>query len=160
MKKVEALKNNSILDWATILIGLENDWCSPKDASEFGAEQLLNCTAEELPIIATIAAEGTLRKDTTEEYIKNLLEIQGVLLNETSRLILKDRWLLAHLENLVNNKALSADEKIEELQELYGEFGFPEDMRECSIYNTENLVPPLDAARDAIMSLKSRLGIE
>ncbi len=55
-----------------------------------------------------------------------------------------EKWRFAHISSLLKSEQ-SPNDKINGLQELYGEFGFPEDMASCGVYSRDR-VDPLDAA--------------
>ena len=66
-----------------------------------------------------------------------------------------DKWRLAHLLCIASSSD-SLDEKVCKLQEVYAEFGYPEDMISCSIYSSEH-VCPLEAMNAVIKKLKQKM---
>jgi hypothetical protein len=57
-----------------------------------------------------------------------------------------EKWRFAHISWLLQSES-SDEEKVSALQELYAEFGFPEDMASCSIYSGDQIDPLLAAGR-------------
>jgi hypothetical protein len=62
-----------------------------------------------------------------------------------------EKWRFAHLSSLLEETAPD-EEKIDRLQELYSEFGFPDDMASCGIYNVDH-IDPLQAAKNVLQEL-------
>ncbi len=55
----------------------------------------------------------------------------------------------------LQHASLADEDKIERLQELYAEFGYPDDMASCSIYG-QNDVDPFDALHQVVAALEQR----
>lgn len=145
MKPIEALKNLNLVCWPALLVGLQRGLATKSDVAEYA----INLLSEDLDNgndnISALAFADSL--DDTE--IKELLLLVDEDIDPHEVI---ERWRLATLIAL-SESALSEEEKLDKLQELYAEFDYPEDMASCSIYS-QNAIDPLAAMADVISALK------
>jgi hypothetical protein len=105
--------------------------------------------------LVTIVSGEEISEDELVSIGVHLLEAQGHPMSQEEKIESVEKWRFAHLAWLLRCHA-SDEEKISMLQELYAEFGFPDDMASCSIYRCDG-VPPLVAAGHVVESLSRRL---
>lgn len=146
MKPLKVLANFGLLDWSSILLGFRNGWIERSDIYQYAFDLLQKgCDDKDVSIIA-------------ESEDLNDYELERIISNKTGgtdESIDMDRWRLAFLMCLDDNKS-SEEEKICKLQEIYADFGYPEDMSSCSIYSCDG-VAPLVAMNSVVEKLKSAL---
>lgn len=135
-----------MLSWATLYTGLENNWLSREDIIQFAVDCVLHGNEDQ-----TVLLISTGEDFTDEEFVK--------LLKKKIKLIVEDRelkiWRLAHLLHLEATEC-SEQYKIDKLQEIYADFGYPEDMADCSIYS-QSKNNPIDVMGQVIQKLKTSL---
>lgn len=143
MDPLEMLGECRLLDWSSIWLGYERVWLRREDICEYAISQFgdENCSEN----IAILAGGDYLSDEEFEGVILN--EINGH--DETGGL---DKWRLAFLLCIAASHG-SYDKKVSKLQEIYAEFGYPEDMASCSIYSSDD-VCPLKAMSAVVKNLK------
>lgn len=131
--------------WSTIFLGFSKRWLRREDIFEFAMTQLLNgCESERVAIIAG------------SEYLSDeeLLEIVSRQVEMTSCVAEIDKWRLAFL--ICIEASNDGDEnKINNLQEVYANFNYSEDMASCSIYSQDS-VAPLVGMSQVVKELRKR----
>ncbi len=148
------LKEYKLLDWPTLLIGWKNGFATRRDIIDYAVHQISNHRNEKSVIyLASCEAEDD---DEVKKYIEQLIDRQKIPFPDIEAICL-DRWRFAKLIAL-DHAELSDEEKIEELQNIYVQFEYPDDMSDCSIYSQNGLDPFL-AMKNTISSLKQNLGI-
>ena len=146
------LVKRDLIDWPTLATGLDNGWIN-KDAVSDYAFKLLSEGRED-PDIAVLAGSDSLTDDEVVGLLTGLCKKEGIDITMEQPHAL-EKWRLARLAAL-KRSSLSTQDKLEHLQELYAEFGYPDDMASCSIY-TQDGVDPLEALQNVIASLEQRL---
>jgi hypothetical protein len=154
MAVFDILKQAGLLDWNTLLVGLEHGWCRKQNLIDYAEMALAQTTDEVNTDLVTIASGEHLSENNLISTGLHFLESRGQSLSAEKRLDATEKWRLAHLSWLLQKEA-SDEEKISELQELYAQFGFPEDMASCSVYSN-NGVDPLLAASSVVDRLAQR----
>lgn len=152
------MKKFKLLDWHTILVGFQQEWCKKQVLIKY-AEKILEETEDtsvdnNLVIIAS--GENVTKDDLCAVVLKFLAENENPH-DEKEKMKAMEKWRYAHLYwLLLVNK--TEQEKIDILQEFYAQFGFPDDMAACSIYSKEP-VDPLIATASVVENLSQKLCI-
>ncbi|MHC8340462.1 DUF2247 family protein [Pseudomonas sp. HLT2-19-2] len=145
MSPLNVLISLGLACWSTIFFGFRKRWIRRDDVFEYAISQLLNgCESERVAIIAG------------GEYLSDeeLLAIISKQMEMTDCVADMDKWRLAFL--LCIDASDDSDEnKINRLQEIYADFGYPEDMASCSIYSQDG-VCPLVAMNQVVKRLRER----
>jgi hypothetical protein len=154
MSLLDIMNKLNLLDWYILLVGFEHNWCNRRNLIEF-AESCLHKEVGNIDSELIDLVEGRFVSD--QNFMYNL--VRFLERDDHSGLEFKkneafEKWRLVHLIALLINMD-SDEQKVLKLQELYCQFGFPEDMRSCSIYSDDG-VDPLDAARNVIQKLLAR----
>lgn len=146
MDPLEVLGECRLLDWSSIWLGYKRGWVRREDICEYAISQLgdENCSEN----IAILAGGGYLSDEEFEGIILNEINSHG----EAGSL---DKWRLAFLLCIAVSNDSYAD-KVSELQEIYAEFGYPEDMASCSVYSSDE-VCPLEAMNEVVKNLRKKL---
>ncbi|GHT89134.1 hypothetical protein AGMMS49543_28050 [Betaproteobacteria bacterium] len=155
MSAFDVMKQTNQLNWHTLLVGFECGWCKKKNLIAY-AETCLMQTGNEIDSdLITIASGEEIPEDELVSIGSHFLEVQGHPMSQEAKNESIEKWRFAHLVWLLQCH-VSDEEKISLLQELYAQFGFPDDMASCSIYSS-NGVDPLVAAGHVVESLSRRL---
>lgn len=146
MPPIRILENLGLLSWSTILLGLRNGWVSRRDLVDYAVELLVNGDEDE--DVAIIAGGGSMGDDELFDLISN----KAGQSDNTADL---DRWRLAHLLQIAESDD-DEQTKLDRLQEVYADFGYPEDMASCSIYSQDD-IDPLVAMIQVVEKLMRKL---
>ena len=147
MKPIEVLKNLDLVCWPALFVGLQKGWVTKSDIADYATSLLSADLDNGDENIAVLASADSFDDSEVKEL---LLQVGG----STAEPEAIEKWRLATLIAL-SDSALSEEEKIDKLQELYAEFDYPEYMSSCSIYS-HNSVDPLVAMSDVISALKNK----
>jgi len=150
MRSVEVLNNLNLLCWSLLFMGLRKEWVTKSDIEGYAVSLLSANLDGGDEKIAELASAESLGDDDVRELLFQL----GRADEQPDNV---EKWRLALLISL-SESVLSEEEKVDRLQELYAEFGYPEDMSACSIYS-QNSIAPLIAMSRVISSLKAKLVI-
>jgi hypothetical protein len=147
-----------LIDWYTLLVGLKHGWCNKKNLINYG-EQIIGQTTNNMidGNLAIIASGEMLSVDELISVTLQFLSSHKRTMNKKSKEIAVEKWRFAHLYCLLRSGE-SEQQKIDKLQEIYAEFGYPEDMSSCSIYNKDS-IDPLIAAENVVKNLSQQLNI-
>ena len=151
-KYLAELAKLNLIDWPTLALGIDNGWIDKDAISSYAFERLHH--GETDGDIALLAGSNALSEDEVSELLATLCKKNSISTQEANPLAL-EKWRLAILSEL-QNSSLPPEEKLERLQELYADFGYPEDMASCSIYAQDG-ADPLDALQKTINTLEQRL---
>lgn len=143
---IDVLIKNNRLSWGCLHIGFKKGWVTKENISNFSVQMLENGVDSD---DVSLLIDSTL--DMRDVELK-LLKLSSE--NESEDQIM-GCWLWAFLKAL-QIKSSSDDDKINELQEIYSEFGYPEVMLACSIYS-QNEKDPLVAMNEVITILDNEL---
>jgi len=146
MSPIKVLIDLGLLCWSTIHLGLRRGWVNRKDVIDYAISLLVKGNDDEG--VAIIAGGEPLSDDELLNLISNHIE-------KTDDVTNLDKWLLAHLLYITESND-DKQSKIDELQEVYANFDYPEDMISCSIYSQDE-IDPLVATIKVIEKLRSRL---
>ncbi len=131
-RATQTLQAHGILDWATLLIGLQHGWSKRIDVTDFAEQWLSQHEKENDSRLVELAGDSGLEDSEFEQVLAAyVLAIDGQLPEKKS--IEVDKWRWAYLWLLSNSK-LNPDAKLDRLEELYTEFHYPSDMARCSRY--------------------------
>ncbi|MDR1163586.1 MAG: DUF2247 family protein [Candidatus Accumulibacter sp.] len=148
MSAFDVMKEINLLDWNTLLVGLERGWCEKKSLIDFSEIVFARVSGEIDGDLLTMVLGESVSDDELISTGLRYLETCGQAMSQDKKNEAIEKWRFAHLSSLLQSEN-SDEEKIAVLQELYAEFGFPEDMASCSIYSRDQIDPLLAAARVA-----------
>lgn len=154
MTPFEIIQENNLLDWTTLLVGLDRGWCKKEAVIKYTENQLLKNHGEiDTQLIDLINSEPEKQSEFILKFHEFLdhHEIEKIQ-DKINTATLK--WRFAFITSMLEEET-SEQEKIDLLQEIYGQFGFPEDMASCSIYHNDG-IDPLEAAKNVVKSLRSQ----
>lgn len=152
---IDALQTLNLLNWDVLACGRHRGWVTTADIQAYSFTCMAGVSGddEDLPVLAELAAAEKLTEWEIDEGLRQLTAEQsgqgGFGL---------DCWRLAKLVHL-QSQELDWDEKVVRLEEIYGEFGFPDDMRGCTRYSSVT-TDPLDEMDLVIVGLKTKLGVD
>ena len=151
------LKSLDLLGWLTLLVGWERGWATKSDLEHYATDKLQNATCEnDLVDTAILASAKQLDNAEIGQSLKQLAENTP----ERSQEAL-EKWRLARLIAL-QSQGLDWDEKVTRLEEIGADFGFPEDMRNCSRYAISDEATdsdPLESMANVIVGLRKHFGV-
>ena len=163
---VEAMKELAILDWHALQVGLQQGWASRRDVIDFAVDWLVSHQDENDHRVALMAGGESCDDEELGQLLSSYVSSNDLSFSEDDT---KDKWRLAHLWAL-NASEQNSELQLDRLEELYAEFGYPEDMMACSRYFVppdqsnavigECLSSPLDAMRQVIAELRSRFSAQ
>ncbi len=147
-----------LVDWYTLLVGLKHGWCSKNNLINYG-EKVIEQTADDVidENLAMIASGEALAVDELVRLVLQFLSCHKKIMNQKIEANAVEKWRFAHLYCLLKSGE-SEQQKIDKLQEIYAEFGFPEDMSSCSIYSNDS-IDPLIATENVVRTLLQQLNI-
>lgn len=154
MSAFNVMKQVNLLNWYTLLVGLERGWCKKKSLIDYAEVVLMRVSDEIDGDLVTIALGESLSESDLISTGLRYLETCGQSMSQDIKIEALEKWRFAHLSWLLQSEN-SDDKKILVLQELYAQFGFPDDMISCSIYSS-NKIDPLVAASRIVESLSRR----
>lgn len=146
MSPKKKLADLGLLCWATIHLGLIKGWLSREDVADYAIDLLVHGNDDE---DTAIIAGAELLEDN------ELLELISKKVAQVDNDTVFDKWRLAHLVDIAESDK-DEQSKVDNLQEVYANFGYPEDMISCSIYSQDE-VDPLVAMMNVIEKLRGRL---
>jgi hypothetical protein len=132
MNLIDIMKTNKLLDWNTLRMGFEKHWISKEDIIDFSINELTSNDETNIILSSLASCENETNENILEMIDKHIASRQ-IVLHENDEI---KKWLLGHLMFL-DQLDLPDQEKIDQLQEVYSEFDYPEDMAKCSIYYVE-----------------------
>ena len=155
MTPFNLLHSNQMMDWVTLLYGMEEGYLTLSDINNY-AQDLLASTERENADFYTISLiassqDWTEIKDLIKQISKTKLEKQ-----KEQQMALK-KWQFAFLKNTVDSISLTDEDKIEKIQYLYSEFLYPENMRYCSIYAQNNTAPIIEECKKVVHQLDKEI---
>jgi len=163
MTAAQVLVQRGLLDATTALRGWREDWLSGSQVSDWAVAALVADDGGVDPdLVALTSAERLPPAD-----VQDLLEARAAA-ETTAEEVAHQRWMLAALLAL-RDEPLGDEERLDRLDELYADLGYPEELRYISRYNftpEERATPgvssaeptsPLDAADAAISALEAVL---
>lgn len=124
------LSSVGLLDWPTALLGVRRGWMTPADVCDLAVAKIVDEEAVIDIELAELASAGALPLADIEDRLVALAERCPVVEEETA----ERRWLLASLID-VDNTDLGEEAMLARLQDIYAEFGFPDELRYVSPYN-------------------------
>ncbi|MDA8142165.1 MAG: DUF2247 family protein [Desulfobacteraceae bacterium] len=149
MSSVKMLKGLGLLCWSTIYVGFKKGWLKPKDVIDYAVSLLMADNDDEAVVLI---AGGEFLND---EELLNLVSHQVQNIDEAAAL---EKWRLADLLCVAESES-NDQEKLDNLQEVYAKFEYPEDMKSCSIYS-QNGMDPLLAMVQVVKELKRKYLLE
>ena len=147
MSPFNVLVDLGLMRWSVILIGFRKGWITREEIFEYAVDLLMS--GNESRDVAVIAAGGCVDDD-------ELLSLISKQIEKSDHAADMDKWRLAFLVCIERSDECDLDNKIDRLQEIYAEFGYPEDMASCSVYSQDN-ISPLVAMREVIRALQEKI---
>ena len=154
MSAFDLMKQANLLNWYTLLIGLEHGWCTKESLIDYAGVELMQVADEINGDLLTIASGESLSESELISAGLRYLETCRQSMSQDIKVEALEKWRFAHLSCLLQSEN-SDERKISVLQELYAQFGFPDDMVSCSIYSS-NEIDPLVAANRVVEGLSRR----
>lgn len=149
------------LTWAALIVGLERRWVTQKDVAQAAVDWLeRNPSADLRPALLLAVCEA----DDADAVRERLEEANRATGNETIQEAV-NRWRWAFLSDLASERRMDDETKIQRLQEIYAEFGYPNDMATCGRYVESGRSGdaaqkcPLEAMRELIPQLEIQVFI-
>ena len=125
---VKVLLESELLDWPTVALGFRQQWMSVEEVESFAVSLVLKDVDPPSEVVDLTSSQ--LSDLDIRERLDVLVEGS---LGVDERVSLR-RWLFASL-TVLDQSSVDEDTKLVRLQELYAEFGFPEELRYVSPYN-------------------------
>jgi hypothetical protein len=149
MNPLKCFFSLGLMEWSTILLGFGKGWVGREDIIEYAFSQLLNGSESE--DVAVLAGGRYLSDDELLGVVSKQIKISDDVAD-------MDKWRLAFLL-CIDLSGDSDERKIDRLQEVYADFGYPEDMALCSIYS-QGSACPLVVMREVVGKLKAEFFID
>lgn len=130
MTTLDVMKQLGLLGWPELLCGWKLGFISNKKISDFAVDQLAE--SDDLEVALLSSAYYLSSYDVAQSLEKIVPNVDMVSS--------KDKWRLARLVEL-NYRNISDSQKLDELQLIYADFDYPEDMENCSIYSSGGEAP-------------------
>lgn len=154
MSAFEIMKRADLLDWHTLLVGLEHGWCTKDKLIEHAEEYLRHVTSGVDENLISIVTGESISDDELIAISRRFIQAHGAPLSQKIEKESLEKWRFAHLCSLLESNKTDQI-KIDEIQDLYSQFGFPEDMTSCSIYNDTG-IDPLVSAKCVTQNLEKK----
>ena len=154
------LASRDALTWAALLAGIERGWVTQENVAQVAVGWLSkHPDADMQPVVRLASCE---RDDASD--VRSWLEEANVAAGQETTQEALERWRWAFLADLADNGCIDDEAKLQRLQELHAEFGYPEDMAACSPYSVEPGLAkgdtgksPLEAMREVVSQLERRI---
>jgi hypothetical protein len=143
-----------------MLVGLQNGWLNQSDVAQGSVGWTLKNPDTDLqPVLLLLGCDHEEPDD-----IRSWLEEANEATGRESEHDAMERWRWAFLADLSENTDITEDAKVDRLQELYAQFGYPADMADCSRYFAkpglkvgDSVKCPLKAMRELTSNLERRI---
>ena len=147
--------DKQMINWVVIYFGLKYGYCDKKVVSDLAEEQLsLNDNADAQFALKILLEIESLTEEDISIWLELYLQEKGLFAGAAEENA-KKIWRLLYLKKLSESN-ISDTDKIEELQKIYANFGYPADMEKCSIYSCVE-GDPLDAMKQVIFDIEREL---
>lgn len=157
MNALDVVKREGLLSWHTLIYGLSHKWCEKQHLVAYADDHLLNAVDDVDLDLLQISSGLEMKDGDLIQIGLHFLEAHGQPMSDEKKEESKEIWRFAKLRSLLE-ASISSEEKLTQLQELYAEFGFPDDMSSCSIY-AGDAVDPLLAAQHVADRLAHRFNL-
>jgi hypothetical protein len=154
MSAFEIMKRADLLDWHTLLVGLEHGWCKKENLTEYADDYLRHVTSGVDDDLLSIVTGEAISDEDLITISRHFVQAHGAPLSQKKEEESIEKWRFSHLCSLLESNKTDQI-KIDEIQELYSQFGFPEDMATCSIYNGVG-IDPIVAAKFTVQNLEKK----
>jgi hypothetical protein len=165
------LTDSGTLNWGTLLVGFDQGMVTNVDAISFAIDWLVKHPEEANEAIVGLAAANDASDQTIRSLIANAAESKSSFTDadDAAYRLELDKWRYARLRCL-RESALPVQTKLDELQRIHAEFGYPVDMAGCSKYGPSEYAvrqgfaieqpdAPLAAMERVLDELETRLSI-
>lgn len=166
---LEAIDRLSLMGWDVLVVGWNRGWVTREDVSRFALDRLLSeaVGSDDMNTVMSLALAASEKLDHLD--IKALLDSLIRDSFDRNSAIGKDKWRLVFLISL-DAEPLDWEAKVNKLQEVMAEFGYPPDMHDCFRYGPSQIPidtgsasqeglkrDPLEEMKRVIADLKNRL---
>jgi hypothetical protein len=132
---IQVLREQRLLTWAALVVGFNYKWATRDDIVQFAVNWLVEHPLDDEQSVVLLAGS---ENETDEKVLEWLCQAarskEGFIIDDQSRYDVEmGRWRYAHLVAL-DQSPLSNNEKLDALQKIYADFGYPQDMALCSKY--------------------------
>ncbi len=148
MTPLGVMKQLGLLGWPELLCGWKLGFVSNKNISDFAAGHLSESDDLE---VALLSSASSLSSDDVAQALEKVVPNVDMTTS-------KDKWRLARLIEL-DQRNIADSLKLDELQLIYADFDYPEDMENCSIYSSGNEAP-LVSMNKLISSLQRKYRVK
>jgi hypothetical protein len=160
------LRDTGLLDAGVLALGLERGWVDRQTIAAFAVEKM--SAGDERPEVVELAACEQLETDAIVDLLRRWA-VHDAQPSITSEQAVR-RWLFAFLKGVAQSDD-GSEETLDRLEEIYGQLGYPEEMRECSRYYVppedrnrglrigDTTASPLDAMNKLIATLSREFGV-
>lgn len=146
MSPFEMMKKIGLMSWPVVFFGLKKKFINKKNIADYAVERLIH--GEESEEIVLLAGCESL---SDEDVYSLLSAVAGAADDDI------DKWRLVNLL-MISESGFDSNRKINLLQKVYADFGYPEDMQNCGIYSMMKS-DPLDEMNTVIKNLKTRYSL-
>jgi|SRR6516162_2679389 len=165
----QVLGEQRLLTWASLVVGFKYRWVTRKELTEFAVNWLVAHPSEDEGSIILLAGSENESDESVFEWLNQAARSkEGFVIDDQSQYELEmGKWRYAHLVALEQSE-IDNNEKLDVLQKLYADFGYPNDMASCSKYGpsqfaidagysqpSEAVTNPLEAMRTVIAKLRT-----
>lgn len=148
----EQLKKLNLSSWPTLNIAFVKSWVTKYDIENY-AISLLSVGSYYNDVVALLADA----RSYSDDDVKAMMIAQYDPNKVDEELEVKKLKLSALM--YLNDNNVPEEEKCKILQDLYVDFDYPDDMRECSVYSGV-AISPIKAMHTLIEGLKKELNID
>ena len=139
------LKTEGLVNWSSLLHGWTNHWIDCRDIADYAQKQLAE--KSDSPDWLVDLANAEHQSKTSLESL-----LSKAILAEPPPTSGVDAWKLAALL-VIRDEPVKDQDKIDMLEELFAEFGYPDDLRRISKYgpSTYSVEKGLASSDDALI---------
>jgi hypothetical protein len=132
---IGVLLEQGLLNWSALVVGWNHKWATREDVVQYAVNWLVaHPDDHDESIVSLAGSESSSEEDIKEWLCQVALCLERFDIADDAQYHLQmDRWRYAFLVSL-QAAELSDGEKIERLQRIYADFGYPQDMAGCSKY--------------------------
>ncbi|QDG52175.1 DUF2247 family protein [Persicimonas caeni] len=152
-RAVEILDSHEWWNWNSLKVGWDLGFIGAKDVVDFATDFLCRHPSEERDAVIDLAGAEASEDKLVRQTLSMLAP--GAEKSSSRSSVSRDAWLLSSLL-AVREAELSEREMLEQLAEIYADFGYPEEMEDCVYYMPSDRAP-IEAFRELIASLTTEV---
>lgn len=157
------LRNADLLDGGVIAFGIERGWLLPSTGIRYANEVL--DAGDARPHVVSLAIEDDESAERIVASLRQWMHVDRLPSEDVG--YTRRAWIYAALA-WVSQSEMSAEAKLDVLEEIYAEFEYIDDLRECSRYyvpekkpdNPASIPSPLDSMEVLLSELRDEFQIE